>query len=224
MGPSLCLCWHLRPVEWVLDEMVEREGALFPGLPLKDESARVHQLSGREPTFFWSLSAAAILDAYLVAFMTENLIQAIRDVGDPLAMALGLEILDVQCTGKPAKPLVRLTLDKEGGVGIADCEQFHQSLRRTWEITQPEGPSCRFEVSSPGLDRPLKDRKDFQRVQGQRLRVTLQDDESKPVVVIERLRCVTEAGLQLVDDRSKVMSERFVAWNEIIKAKVEVEF
>jgi len=156
--------------------------------------------------------------------MTENIIQAIRDVGDPLAWALGLEVLDVECTGNPAKPLVRLTLDKDGGVGIADCEQFHQSLRRTWEITHPEGPACRFEVSSPGLDRPLKDRKDFQRVQGQRLRVTLQGDESKPVVVIERLRSVEEAGLQLVDDRNKAMPERFVAWNEIIKANVEVEF
>jgi hypothetical protein len=54
--------------------------------------------------------------------------------------------------------------------------------------------------------------------------VTLQGDESKPVVVIERLRSVSEAGLQLVDDRSKAMPERFVAWNEIVKANVEVEF
>ena len=86
----------------------------------------------------------------MVAFMTENLAQIIRQVGDPIARALGVEILDIQCTGKPTNPLVRLTLDKDGGVGIDDCEQFHQSLRRTWEVTQPSGPICRFEVSSPG--------------------------------------------------------------------------
>ncbi len=160
----------------------------------------------------------------MVALMTENLIQVIRQVGDPIARALGVEILDLECIGNPNNPLIRLTLDKDGGVGITDCEQFHQSLRRTWEITQPSGPACRFEVSSPGLDRPLKNQKDFQRVQGQRLRVTLQNDTEKNAVVIGRLVAVTDAGLQLLDDRSKACLERSVAWNEIVKAKVEIEF
>ena len=75
----------------------------------------------------------------MVALITENLIQVIHQVGDPIARALGVEILDVQCSGKLTNPLVRLTLDKEGGLGIEDCEQFHHSLRRTWEITQPSG-------------------------------------------------------------------------------------
>jgi ribosome maturation factor RimP len=160
----------------------------------------------------------------MVALITENLIQIIRQVGEPIARALGVEILDLQCTGKPTNPLVRLTLDKDGGVGITDCEQFHQSLRRTWEITQPSGPACRFEVSSPGLDRPLKDQKDFQRVQGQRICVTLQNDTGKNAVVIGRLIAVTDTGLQLVDDRNKALLERFVAWGEIVKAKIEIEF
>lgn len=157
--------------------------------------------------------------------MTEDLSQVIRQVGDPIARALGIEILDVQCIGKPANPLVRLTLDKkDGGVGIDDCEQFHQSLRRAWEITQPSGPTCRFEVSSPGLDRPLKDHKDFQRVKDKRLRVTVKNDTGKPEVVIGRLIAVTEAGLQLVDDRSKAFQGRFVVWGEVVKGTVEVEF
>ena len=63
-----------------------------------------------------------------MAFVTENLSQVIRQVGEPIARALGIEILDIQCTGKPTSPLVRLTLDKDGGIGIEDCEQFHQSL------------------------------------------------------------------------------------------------
>lgn len=156
--------------------------------------------------------------------MTEDLSQVIRQVGDPIARALGIEILDVHCIGDSANPLVRLTLDKDGGVGIDDCQQFHQSLRRAWEITQPSGPACRFEVSSPGLDRPLKDHKDFQRVKNKRLRVTVQNDEGKPDVVIGRLIAVTDFGLQLVDERSKALQERCVNWSAIVKATVEVEF
>lgn len=156
--------------------------------------------------------------------MTENLNQVIRQVGDPIARALGVEILEVQCSGRPTNPLVRLTVDKAGGVGIDDCEQFHQSLRRTWEITQPSGPVCRFEVSSPGLDRPLKDPKDFQRVQGQRLRVIVQQDVGKQAVVIGRLTAVSDTGVQLVDDRKAEHLEHRVLWSEIVKAKIEVEF
>ena len=80
----------------------------------------------------------------MVALITENLIQVIRQVGDPIARALGIEILDIFCSGKPTNPLVRLTIDKDGGIGIDECEEFHKSLRRTWEITQPSGPICRF--------------------------------------------------------------------------------
>ncbi|MFB3040841.1 MAG: ribosome maturation factor RimP [Candidatus Poribacteria bacterium] len=156
--------------------------------------------------------------------MADDLSQVIRQVGDPIARALGIEILDVQCSRSPANPLVRLTLDKDGGLGIDDCEQFHQSLRRAWEITQPSGPTCRFEVSSPGLDRPLKDYKDFQRVKNKRLRVTVENDAGKPEVVIGRLITLTDSGLQLVDDRSKALQERCVPWSAIVKATVEVEF
>ena len=158
------------------------------------------------------------------AFLAENIGQLIREVGDPIAHALGLEILDVEYSGKPTNALVRLTLDKDGGVGIDDCEQFHQSLRRTWDITQPSGPICRFEVSSPGLDRPLKEPKDFQRVQGQRLRLTVQHETKKTDVIIGRLIAVSDIGVELVDDRKKAIEEYAVPWCEIVKAKIEVEF
>ena len=160
----------------------------------------------------------------MAAFMNENLPQIIHQVGDPIARALGLEIVDVQCSGKSTNTLVRLTLDKDGGIGIDECEEFHKSLRRTWEITQPSGPACRFEVSSPGLDRPLKEPKDFQRVQGQRLRLMVQDETKKNAVVIGRLTAVSDAGIQLIDDQKKVTQERSVSWSEIVKAKIEIEF
>jgi ribosome maturation factor RimP len=159
-----------------------------------------------------------------VAFTAENLEQVIRQVGEPIARALGVEILEVQCTGRPANPLVRLILDKKGGVGIEDCEQFHQSLRRTWEVIHPEQSMCRFEVSSPGLDRPLREQKDFQRVVGERLRVTLRNPMNNHSVVLGRLITVTDTGIHLIDDQSKNPQEICVVWADIAKARLEVTF
>lgn len=159
-----------------------------------------------------------------MAFTAENLEQVIRQVGDPIARALGIDILEVQCTGRPPNLLVRLILDKQGGIGIDDCEQFHQSLRRAWEVTHPEQSMYRFEVSSPGLDRPLKNIKDFQRVVGERLRVNLRDQKNKHSVFLGRLMTVTETGIHLVDDHSKHPQEICVELGDIVKARVEVTF
>ena len=156
--------------------------------------------------------------------MAENVEQDIRQVGEPIARALEVEILEVQCTGKPPNPLVRLIIDKNGGVGIEDCEQFHQSLRRTWEVIHPEQSIYRFEVSSPGLDRPLREYKDFQRVVGERLRVTLRTPMNKQSVIFGRLITVTDRGIQLIDDQSKHPQEICVGWADIAKARLEVTF
>jgi ribosome maturation factor RimP len=158
-----------------------------------------------------------------VAFTAENLEQVIRQVGEPIARALGVEILEVQCIGKPTNLLVRLILDKNSGVGIEDCEQFHQSLRRTWEVVHPEQARCRFEISSPGLDRPLRNPKDFQRVVGELLRVTLKNPINKQSVVLGRLITVTDLGIHLMDDQSKHPEEFSVAWADIAKARLEVK-
>ena len=159
-----------------------------------------------------------------MAFTVENLEQAIRQAGEPIARALEVEILEVQCTGRPANPLVRMILDKKGGVGIEDCEQFHQSLRRTWEVLHPEHSMCRFEVSSPGLDRPLRDPKDFQRVVGELLRVTLRNPVNKHSVILGRLVTVTDNAIYLINDQSQNTQEMCVAYADIAKAKLEVTF
>ena len=159
-----------------------------------------------------------------MAFTAENLEQVIRQVGEPIARALGVEILEVQCTGRPPNLLVRLILDKKGRVGIEDCEQFHQSLRRTWEVIHPEQSRYRFEVSSPGLDRPLRNQQDFQRVVGERLRVTLRNPMNKHSVVLGRLIAVTDTGIHLIEDQSKHPQEICVALADIAKARLEVTF
>ncbi len=156
--------------------------------------------------------------------MTESFVEIIRQVGEPIALALGLEILEIQSSGRSSNPLVRVTIDKEGGVGIEDCERFHQSLRRSWEVNHPNGPTCRFEISSPGLDRPLKDYKDFRRVLGKRLRITLRDGFKENGLIIGRLVDLSDKELFL-EEKVKGRSEtRVIEWGDIQKARLDVDF
>ena len=157
---------------------------------------------------------------------TKNLGKRVQDIAEPIARALGLELLEVRCQGKGAGTVVCVALDKEGGLGIWDCEQFHQSLSRALDVVAPVPYAYRLEVSSPGVDRPLKERKDFRRVVGRLLRVRVQDLDGEDRQVIGRLSAMTQLGITLViqSGKQRKTSEIDLSWDSIVGAKQEVEF
>ena len=93
-----------------------------------------------------------------------------REIEAVLARA-GVELVDVEYLRGQRPPLLRVLIDKEGGVTVGDCQ-------RTSELISPmlDASSlltCRYvlEVSSPGFDRPLRKEKDFLRFAGQPVKV-----------------------------------------------------
>ncbi|MCA9461721.1 MAG: hypothetical protein KC590_06260 [Nitrospira sp.] len=157
----------------------------------------------------------------------KNLSEEVRQVAEPIARALGLKVIEIQCIGRISSPLVRVVMDKDGGIGIQECEHFHQTLMRTWELTKSQGPVCRFEVSSPGLDRPLKDVSDFQRVVGKLTKVTLRNPIANNMVIVGRVLSVSDLGIQLgVSPPRRPQKQQIVdvGWEDIVKARLEVEF
>ncbi|NEN75386.1 ribosome maturation factor RimP [Pelistega sp. NLN82] len=82
--------------------------------------------------------------------------------------SLNVELVDVE---RAALGLLRVTIDKEGGVNIEDCEQVSRLLSRVFEVENIDYK--RLEVGSPGVDRPLKTLADFKRFAGERVEVKL---------------------------------------------------
>lgn len=82
---------------------------------------------------------------------------------------LGYELVDFERSGKGR--LLRVFIDKPGGVGVDDCAAVSHHLNRL--LTVENVAYERLEISSPGLDRPLKSERDFIRFAGQKARVRL---------------------------------------------------
>lgn len=82
---------------------------------------------------------------------------------------LGYELVDVERSGRGG--LVRIFIDKPGGINLDDCTAVSNHLTRV--LTVENVNYERLEVSSPGLDRPLKKERDFARFAGQKVRVKL---------------------------------------------------
>lgn len=86
-----------------------------------------------------------------------------------LADAMGLELVDVCLDKEGAGKYLRIYLDKPEGLSLDDCERYHRAI-----MPQMENYDYDFlEVSSPGVDRPLKTDKDYQRHLGDEVEVKL---------------------------------------------------
>ena len=87
---------------------------------------------------------------------------------------MGYELVDVQASNGGG--LLRLFIDKPGGVTVEDCAQISRQLTRVLAV---EGIDYeRLEVSSPGLDRPLRKERDFARFAGQKAEVRMRTPDA----------------------------------------------
>ncbi|WP_270939798.1 ribosome maturation factor RimP [Romboutsia lituseburensis] len=85
----------------------------------------------------------------------------------------GFEIVDVEYVKEAGEYYLRIFLDKEGGISLNDCEAVSRELSEVLDVKDPIKDNYFLEVSSPGLDRPLKKDKDFVRYQGRDVEIKL---------------------------------------------------
>lgn len=156
---------------------------------------------------------------------TSDLQDQIAQIAEPIAMALNLELIEVLCQGRGAGMMVLVTLDKEGGIGIKECEGFHKSFSHALDVADLIPHAYRLEVSSPGLDRPLKQLKDYRRVLGKLLRVKVHEPNGGVGLRIGTLEFADEKGLRLVLKPVKgIQHEEFFTWDQVAGGKQEIEF
>ncbi len=95
----------------------------------------------------------------------------VRELVEPTARAVGCEILDVEILGSEGHPTLRITLDREPAVTIDDCAEVSRRLNPLLDVEDVIPGSYHLEVSSPGLNRPLKRLSDFDRYRDQRAKI-----------------------------------------------------
>ncbi|MCB5363935.1 ribosome maturation factor RimP [Pusillimonas sp. CC-YST705] len=92
---------------------------------------------------------------------------------------MGVELIDVE---KAPMGLLRIIIDRPEGVRIEDCEQVSKQLSRVYEVENID--YRRLEVTSPGVDRPLRTAADFQRFAGHRVEVKLRQAQDNQKVFV----------------------------------------
>jgi ribosome maturation factor RimP len=107
---------------------------------------------------------------------TAGLVERIAGLSEQAAQGTGIEIAEAQLRGAGKARLVRVYIDKPGGVSHADCELISERLGKLLDQEDAiPGDSYTLEVSSPGVERKLSKPRDFERVVGQKIRLTLRE-------------------------------------------------
>lgn len=144
----------------------------------------------------------------------------VREIIEPVIMSLGIRLDYMELNKVRGNLLLRVFIDKEGGVTIDDCELVSHEIGAVLDVEDPIPASYTLEVSSPGLDRPLRNPEDFKRFSGKTIRVTTYSPVDKQTFFIGD---IIEAGdndvvLLLPRDRRVV-----IPYSNISKARLEVK-
>ena len=103
--------------------------------------------------------------------------QDLEKIVVPELEALGLELVKLEVVGAASRPVVRLFIDRPGGVSVGDCTLVSRTLSMLFDEADPFAGRYLLEVSSPGSNRPLVTEGHFQRFVGQPAKVTARAPE-----------------------------------------------
>ncbi|MBR4452553.1 MAG: ribosome maturation factor RimP [Clostridia bacterium] len=102
-----------------------------------------------------------------------NVSSAVWQIAAPIAAQLGVEIWDIRFLKEGSDWFLRIFLDKDGGIGIDDCEAFSRAIDAPLDELDPIEQSYCLEVSSPGLERDLTRPEHFDKNIGNKIKIKL---------------------------------------------------
>ena len=102
-----------------------------------------------------------------------NTVNAVWEIAEPIAEELGLVIWDIRFVKEGADWFLRIFIDKDGGVGITDCENMSRAIDKPLDEADPIEQSYCLEVSSPGLERELTRESHFEACKGEKIKVKM---------------------------------------------------
>ncbi len=157
-----------------------------------------------------------------------SVVEQVRSAAIRVAASFGLEIFDVQFRREAPGMILRVLIDRPGpaaraeeSVSVEDCARVSRDLSAVLDVEDVVPTAYTLEVSSPGLDRPLRRPEDYRRFAGRRAKVVMRERVDGQGFFKGRLGGVD--GAEVVIEADDGRTHR-VPLNLITRANLEVEF
>ncbi|MEZ5418400.1 MAG: ribosome maturation factor RimP [Vicinamibacterales bacterium] len=155
-------------------------------------------------------------------------VDRIRELTAGIAAAYGLEVFDVTYGREGGGYVLRVVLDKPGpsasaeeSVSLEQCQRVSEELSAVLDVEDVVGDQYTLEVSSPGLDRPLRTREDFQRFTGRLAKIVTAEPIARQTAFAGHLRGMEGDDVLFENEGGKLLR---LPLGLIRRARLEVEF
>lgn len=155
-------------------------------------------------------------------------LEQIRVIAERVARSHGLEIWDIVTRRETTGQVVRVFIDRAGpaataeeSVSIDDCEQVSREIGAILDVEDPLPFTYTLEVSSPGLDRPLRGEQDYRRFAGRLAKIVVSEAVDNQKAFEGRLRGVEDRTVLLEGPKGRMHR---LPLQLITRARLEVEF
>lgn len=152
--------------------------------------------------------------------MAETVIERVEAVALPVLEESGLELVDIQYRREQNGWILRLIIDKQDGLNLNDCAAVSREISQLLDIESFIDQAYNLEVTSPGLDRPLKSIAEFERFVGRKAKIKTIDPIAGEHVFIGKINR-TEGESIVLEVGTKEVT---ILFSQVAKAKLEVEF
>lgn len=142
-------------------------------------------------------------------------------ITEPIVEELDMELVDIEYIKEGPNMYLRVYIDKVGGVSLDDCQRVSEQLSEALDREDPISENYFLEISSPGIDRPLKNDKDLQRSIGKDVEISLYKSSEGKKKLIGKLLNFDEENIYIEDEDSKEIS---IEKNIISKINLAVIF
>jgi ribosome maturation factor RimP len=151
--------------------------------------------------------------------MADTVDKRVEEVALPVLDEMGLELVEVQYRREQRGWVLRLIIDKQDGVSLDDCAAVSREISQLLDIEDFVDQAYNLEVSSPGLNRPLKSMADFQRFTGRKAKIKTIEPIAGEHVFIGRIKKTEGETIILEVGRREVA----MPFSQVARARLEIE-
>jgi ribosome maturation factor RimP len=144
-----------------------------------------------------------------------------QDLIEPVVEAMGYELVGTEFVEQDGNRLLRVYIDKEGGITLDDCEKVSHQVSGLLDVEDPIPGQYSLEISSPGLDRPLFKERDFERFAGHKVKIKLDGLYQGRRRITGVLHGMSEGQVVVVEEQGE---EHLVPLDRIKQARLVPDF
>jgi ribosome maturation factor RimP len=147
----------------------------------------------------------------------------VRSVAERVTSGRGFELVDVEVKRERGGHFVRLYVDKEGGIGLDELQSVSEEVSAILDAEDPIDGTYTLEVSSPGLDRPLRTEAEYRRFLGRLVKISSYEPVDGRRHWTGRLQSVDGGLVTVTLEKEKGATAR-IPLAKISHGRLEVEF